>query len=262
MIGLRQLFCAIWYESVWLVADARNSATKFIVSDHPVTVYNRQRGPRSQRCRSDDDPDIWLNGTHTLFPLSLDRILILTNLSWVRNPYQSATRERPNPDPLRSAIFSMLNIQTERHLTEEEVRQINFVLKTRARKYIAAGREEWLYPEKHVSKSDWATFGNGYLLMPDPRSVPFTREMYMGFSDGTSTAFDEYGRRPWDPGFGGRSSAQPDEWHTLNKFRAEFARMQGPYRRGRAYGVDRLDPEKDSDMLHNSFLNYGRKKVR
>jgi hypothetical protein len=260
MIGLRQLFCAIWYESVWLVADARNSATKFIVSDHPVTVFNRECGPRSQRCRGDDDPDIWLNGTHTLFPLSLDRILILTNLSWVRNPYQSATRERPNPNPLRSAIFSLLNIQTERHLTEEEVRQINFIMKMRARRYIAAGREEWLHPEQHVSKSDWARFGNGYLFMPDPRSVPFTREMYMGFSDGTSTAFDEYGRRPWQPNFGERASDQPDEWHTFNRFRAEFARMRGPYRRGRAYSIDRLDPEKDSDMLHNSFVNYGRRK--
>jgi hypothetical protein len=39
MIALRQVFCAIWYESIWLVADARNSATKFILSDHPVTVY-------------------------------------------------------------------------------------------------------------------------------------------------------------------------------------------------------------------------------
>lgn len=24
------------------------------------------------------------NGTHTIFPLSLDKVLILTNLSWVR----------------------------------------------------------------------------------------------------------------------------------------------------------------------------------
>jgi len=260
MIGLRQLFCAIWYEGIWLIADAQNSPTKFIVSDHPVTVYNRQCGPRSQRCRGDNDPDIWLNGTHALFPLSLDRILILTNLSWVRNPYQSATRERPNPNPLRSAMFSMLNIQTERHLTEEEVLQINFITKMRARRYVAAGREDWLYPDKHITKSDWARFGNGYLLMPDPRSVPFTREMHMGFSDGTTAAIDEYGRRPWQPGFGGRVSNEQDEWHTFNKFRGEFARLVGPYRRGRAYGIDRLDPERDSDMLHNSFLNYGHRK--
>ena len=129
MMRLRQLFGAIWFESIWLVADASDSATKFILSDHPVTVYNRRCGPRSQWCRGDNDPDIWLNGTHTMFPLSLDRILILTNLSWVRNPYQSETRLRPNPNPLRSAIFSMLDIQTERRLSEQEVRQINFIIK-------------------------------------------------------------------------------------------------------------------------------------
>jgi len=257
MIGLRQLFCALWYESIWLVADASKSPTKFIVTDHPVTVYNRQCGPRSDRCRGDNDPDTWLNGSHTLFPLSLDRILVLTNLSWVRNPYQSATRERPNPNPLRSAIFSMLHIQTERHFSEEEVRQINFIMKMRARRYIGAGRQEWLYPEAHVSKSDWAKFGKGYLLMPDPRSVPFSGEMMMGFTDGTATAFDEYGRRPWERNYKQRGQ---DEWHTFNKFRAEFAQMCGPYRRGRAAPIGHLEPEKDSDMLHNSYLNYGRRK--
>ena len=135
-------------------------------------------------------------------------------------------------------------------------------MKMRARRYIAAGREEWLYPEQYISKSDWARFGSGYLLMPDPRSVPFKGEMYMGFGDGSSTAFDEYGRRPWESGFGRRSADERGEWHTFNKFRGEFARLQGPYRRGRAYHIDRLDPEKDSDMLHNSFLNYGRRKRR
>ena len=54
MIALRQLFCAIWHESIWLIADSSTSATKFIVSDHPVTVYNRRCGPRSQWCRGDN----------------------------------------------------------------------------------------------------------------------------------------------------------------------------------------------------------------
>jgi hypothetical protein len=261
MIGFRQLFCAIWYESIWLVADASNSETKFIFSDHPVTVYNRRCGPRSQWCRGDNDPDIWLNGTHTLFPLSLDRILILTNLSWVRNPYQSPTRSRPNPNPLRSAIFSMLDIQTERHLTDQEVRQINFIIKRRARQYIASTKEEWLYPESQVSKSDWANYGRGYLLMPDPRSVRYTKEIMMGFSDGTATAFDEYGRRPWDPDYR-RPTDGPDEWQTFHKFQGEFASLIGPHRRGRAFRENGLEPEKDTDYLHNYHLSIGNRKRR
>jgi len=254
MVALQKLFCAIWYESIWLVADAKNSSTKFIISDHPVTVFNRRCGPRSQWCRGDNDPDIWLNGTHTIFPLSLDRILILTNLSWVRNPYQSATASRPNPNPLRSAIFSMLDIQTERHLTEEEVCQINFIIKTRARRYVAAGNEDWLYPENSVSKSDWAHYGHGYLLMPDPRSVRFAREIIMGFKDGTATAFDEYGRRPWDPNYK-RPMKGPDEWYTFHKFQGEFARLFGPTRRGRANHGTGLDREEDPEDFHKYHLS-------
>jgi hypothetical protein len=147
MVQLRQLFGAIWTESVWLIADASRSETKFLISDHPVTVYNRRCGPRSQWCRGFNDPDIWLNGTHTIFPLSPERILLLTNLAWVRNPYQSEVTTRPNPNPFRNAMFSVLDIQTHRFLSEEEVREINFIIKTRALRYVAAGKEEWLYPE-------------------------------------------------------------------------------------------------------------------
>jgi len=260
MTRLRQLFCAIWTECVWLIASATNSQTKFIISDHPVTVYNRRCGPRSDWCRGHNDPDIHLNATHTIFPLSLDRILILTNLSWVRNPYQSPVKARPNPNFFRSAMFKMLEIQSERELDEQEVREINFIIKSRAHRYVAAGEEEWLYPEKHVSKSEWARFGHGYLLMPDPRSLTFTREIIMGFKDGTSTAFDEYGRRPWDPDYKQHEKDAPDEFHTFEKFRGEFARLFGQYRRGRSFQMGHLDPEKDSDYLHNYYLNIGKRK--
>lgn len=89
---LQQLFCAIWTECVWSIADASQSPTKFILSDHPVTVYNQGCFPLSEWCRDNRDPDIWLTGTHTLFPLTLDKILILTNLSWVRYPYGNPTK--------------------------------------------------------------------------------------------------------------------------------------------------------------------------
>jgi Protein of unknown function (DUF4238) len=260
MMRLRQLFCAAWMESVWLVADAVASKTKFIVSDHPVTVYNRRCGPRSQWCRGDNDPEIWLNATHTVFPLCLDHILILTNLSWVRNPYQSPTQTRPNPNPFRSAMFSMLDIQTDRHLCEDEVRQINFVIKSRARRYVAAGKEEWLYPETYVSKSDWAQYGHGYLFMPDPRSIRFTREILMGFRDGTATAFDEYGRRPWDPDYKKPVKDSPDEWHTFLKFQGEFAWLFGRKRRGRASHGTGLDREEDSEDFHKYHLSLDKRR--
>ena len=77
---VQNMFCAVWTESVWQIADASNSPTKFIISDHPVTVYNRACPPLSKWCQGHNDPDVRLHATHTLFPLSLDKILILTNL--------------------------------------------------------------------------------------------------------------------------------------------------------------------------------------
>ena len=66
---LQQIYCAIWTECVWSIADASKSTTKFILSDHPITVYNEGCCPESELCRDDNDPDIRRTGTHTIFPL-------------------------------------------------------------------------------------------------------------------------------------------------------------------------------------------------
>src|SRR4249919_1247068 len=151
LLQFRDLFSAIWAECVWQIAEADESDTKFILSDHPVTIYNRSCGPRNREwCRGSNDPDIRMHASHTLFPLSRDRILILTNRSWAQSPHRAPRELRPNPDYLRGAMFNFLNIQVMRRLTEREVLEINFIIKSRAYRYIAAGVEDWLYPEKEV----------------------------------------------------------------------------------------------------------------
>jgi hypothetical protein len=82
---LQNIYCATWSNCIWLLADATKSTTKFIISDHPVTVYNRACFPGSEWCRGFNDPDIRMVATHTYFPLSIEKVLILTNLAWVRN---------------------------------------------------------------------------------------------------------------------------------------------------------------------------------
>lgn len=259
MIQLQQLYGSLWAESIWQIADASQSDTKFIISDHPITLYNRFLGPRNKKwCRGFNDPDIGMHATHTIFPLSLNKVLIMTNLSWVRNPYQSGVAYRPNPHPLRAAMFNFQSIQTMRMLNEQEVREINFIIKSRAHKYIAAAKEEWLYPEQFVSKSDWNSYGDGLLLMPDPRSVDFNGEIIMGWKDGSATAFDEYGRRPWEQGYG----STDNEFSTFLQFRGDFALKFGQKRRGRAYGIADLDPEEDSDDMHEYHLGMAKKNRR
>ena len=169
MQQLQNLYCAIWTEAVWSLVDATQTQTKFIVSDHPVTVYNRECFPNSEWCREFRDPDIRCVGTHTIFPLSPTRALVLTNHSWVRNPHASAIKWRPNPKLLRSAIFYYPGIQTGRELTEVEINQINFIIKKRANRYVAAAEEGWLYPERCIPSEHWRNLDDQYLLMPDPR---------------------------------------------------------------------------------------------
>lgn len=253
MLRFQQLFAATWTEAVWQIADATESETKFIVSDHPVTVYNRACGPRSDWCRESNDPDIWLNATHTIFPLTLEKVLILTNLSWVRNPYQREIGLRPNPNPLRSAIIKFTDVQTLRHLSEQEVREINFIVKSRAYRYVAAAEEDWLHPERYVSKADWAHFGQGYLLMPDPRPIHGGGTIFWGGGPGPGGAMDAYGRSPGDPDFE-KEDREANEFETLQRFKGEFASLFGPRRRGRTFGAMSLDKEEDSATLHESHL--------
>lgn len=255
MQRLQQLYCALWTECIWQIADASQSNTKFIISDHPITIYNRRCGPITEWCKGFNDPDIAFHASHTIYPLSLEKVLILTNLSWVRNPYQLETTLRPNPSKFRNAIFNFLSIQTHRILNEQEVREINFIIKSRALRYIAAGQPEWLYPEKYISKSNWAKYGQGYLCMPDPRSLSLGGEIFFGFNDGSSSAFDMYGRRPWQKDYGQENI----DHKTLPRFQGEFARLFGPYRRGRSFNSAFLDNELDDDDYHKYHLSLEKK---
>jgi hypothetical protein len=253
---IQNIYSAIWTESVWQIADASQSSIKFIVSDHPVTVYNRECPPMSDYCKGVKDPDIRLVGTHTFFPLSSDKVLIFTNLSWVRDPYQRATAIRPNPKFFRRAIFNFTDIQTDRVLTEEEVLEINLIIKKRAFRFVAAAEKDWLYPERHLTCDHWRKLGNGYLLMPDPRHVHMGGEVYIGYKNGGSEAFGPYGHRPWQRGYKD-PSRENRESRSLERFKAEWAAMHGPKYRGISFhlaGPSHPPQRSDSDEMHEHYL--------
>lgn len=248
----RMVFNALWAECVWQIADASGSETKFIVSDHPVTVYNLAYRPLHQQCRGSGDPDIHLNGTHTIFPLSLEKVLILTNRSWATNPYGSPTKARPNPRYERDAIFNFTDVQVGRPLDEHEVREINFILKSRAYRFIAAAEKDWLYPEHHLAKKvKWSKLGDGYLLFPDPRELHHGGETIIGYGDGSTMARDAYGRTPLDPDYG-KDTLPPAGKDPLARFKGEFAQRFGRKRRGRGWN----EPEEDSEALHEYHLSH------
>ena len=177
---MRDMFCGIWVESIWQIADASQSPTKFIISDHPVIAYNHSCYPKSEWCTSFNDPDINMTGTHTYFPLSSEKIFILTNRSWVLDPYQNSKKPIPITGYYREKVKHNISDIQRRIFLEEEVIEINFITKRSAFKHIAAQREEWLYPEEQLCSTDWHRLGGGYLLMPDPRYVKEINEQESG----------------------------------------------------------------------------------
>jgi hypothetical protein len=250
MVSLRNMYSAVWAECIWQIADADNSETKFIISDNPVTVYNREIGTHNRTWdRERSDPDITLFGSHTIFPLTMDKVLILTHPGWAKNPYQNGMVRRPNINPNRPTIFNYTEVQIDRHLTEEEVRQINFILKNKAQRYLAAYKKEWLYPENYIDPRAWHDFGDGRLLLPDPRSLNVGTQYFVGFKDGSTYAQDEYGRPP------GQSEPSRVEWDTLHRIQGEFAHKYGPVRRGRSFSGPALETETDNLGLHKLFLS-------
>ncbi len=261
MQKLQDMHSATWTEAIWALVDAANTQTKFILSDHPVTAYNRDCFPASEWCRDFRDPDIRLIGTHTLFPLSPTRLLILTNHTWVRNPHARGTKLRSNPKLFRTAMFYYPAIQTGRELSEVEVNQINFIIKKRAYRYIAAAKEEWLHPERHIPSDHWRKLDDRYLLMPDPRSVTVSEEIILGYDNRRSDIFNSYGRRPGQAGFRDKTQEEKER-QSHYAFQGEFARMFGPKRRGVSHDFGGREKTEDSPEFHQWHLSLERKQGR
>lgn len=198
MGSLFQMHATLWTESVWEILCCDNSPAKFIISDHPVTTYNKRHFPASPACRYPLDSLVECVGTHTIFPLDLNRCLVITNLGYVRDPKINPIKQRVNPRYFGKTVLDLRKIQTGRQIDEDYVRAINYVIKSRAKRYIAAGDRDWLYPEKHLRMKMWNKLGGKDFLMPDPRKVSFSTQFIASFKDGSAWGQDEYGRRSDD----------------------------------------------------------------
>lgn len=188
-----QLYHTIWVESVWAVKHCKDSPTKLIISDSPVTTYNRRVFPGSAEVQGFGMAHIERIGTQTLFPLDGDHCLIITNTQYVRNPQGNPLKLRENPRYYAPAHFDLRKVQRGHALEEQEVVAINYILKSHARRYIASSNQEWLYPEKILTERNWHKLGGSrFFLQPDPRLVSFTTAIISGGKKG-SWGYNEYG---------------------------------------------------------------------
>lgn len=192
MQGIRMMHCTIWTEGVREIVSAEESDVKFIVSDHPVTIYNHAVPPNAALCAYPLDPGIALKASQTIFPLNRDFCLILTNLEYAEDPSSSPLEKRTFARNYRHSMVRTDKFIRARKLNELEVARINYVLKARARRHIAAGRREWLYPEQTVDAS-WRELRET-LLPPENELWHFGGETFAKFEDGRVHYQDAFGR--------------------------------------------------------------------
>jgi hypothetical protein len=193
MQSLRTMHCSLWAEGVRELVSAEDSDVKFIVSDHPITVYNYACPPDSELCEYPNDPDISLKGSQTIFPLDKNRCLILTNLEYAQDPENAnPTEQRTNANRMRRSMVNTIEFINSRKLTAEDVTKINHIIKSRSKESVAAGKEEWLYPERSIT-GDWAELRH-VLQPPKNELYRYGGEMYAHFEDGSVHYQDAFGR--------------------------------------------------------------------
>jgi hypothetical protein len=192
MQGIRMLHCAIWVGGVREIVSAEGSDVKFITSDHPVTIYNHAVPPADGACAYPLDPGIALRGSQTLYPMDRDHCLILTNLEYAKDPSIGPLQKKTFARNYRQSITKIDSFIRERKLTAQEVAEINFIVKKRARRYIGGGRKEWLYPERIVTQS-WSELQKT-LMPPELGLLEFGGEIFVKYESGDVHYQDEFGR--------------------------------------------------------------------
>lgn len=183
----------MWLEGTREIVYANESSIKFIISDHPVTIYNYACAPDSQYCEYPNDPSTALIASQTIFPLDKNHCLILTNYEYANAPSSiDPTAKRTHARNFGQTLTRTNAFPRGRKLTEKQVREINFIIKKRARRFIAAAEKEWLYPETDESIS-WQNVRET-LMLPSNNVHEFGGEMFVGYKDGSIYSQDAFGR--------------------------------------------------------------------
>ena len=192
MQGLRFMHCTMWTEGVREIVSAEESDIKFLVSDHPVTVYNPAAPPTAPECAYPDDPYLEWLGTQTVFALDANTCLILTHLEYAQAPHRAnLTAPRTHARYRGRSLVRTDAFIRNRKLSREQVIAVNHLLKQRARRFVAASNAEWLYPERSFSGT-WQ--GIAEVLLPRDELWQFGGEIYVGYADGSTQYQDPFGR--------------------------------------------------------------------
>jgi hypothetical protein len=200
LLNRRKVNCTVWAEGVWEIFSAKKASIKFILSDDPVVIYNLDCYPASLACQYPNDPDPFWRGSRVIFPLSPDAVLVISHIEHVDDPSrQKAQRPRRNARSYDETLISHTDIVNNRELSDENVATINYVLKTRAVRYVASQITDFLYPEKIVDNPKWCDIDR--IFHAKHPSWRGETETYIRYKDGTIRHSNAFGERDIVPGW-------------------------------------------------------------
>lgn len=195
--SLKTVSTTTWSEGVWEIVNSPTE-NSFLITDHPVTLYNRKLLPGSKDCKYPYDAPLGFLGTRTLFPLDFKRLLIITHRPFALEPNSCNPLEiRPNIRSHGKALFHTGSIIKGRQLNIEDLARINLILKTRARRYIATVKKDCLYPERIVMNKLWDSFESA--LIPDSTKVKNIKNIMTVYKDGRKEIVNQFGEIVSDP---------------------------------------------------------------
>lgn len=193
MQHLRQMFGTLWAEAAHEIVSAENAEVKFLITDHPVTTFNAALPDDAAPLAYPNDAPITWNGTQTLFALDANHLLILTHGPYAKTPEAlELTAKRVNARFFGNTMLRTDALIRSRRFDTDAVTAVNALLKSRARRYVAAGQPDWLYPER---APPMARERLAQLLCPPTKDLwRVGGEIHIGYKDGTFGYRDAYGR--------------------------------------------------------------------
>lgn len=194
MQELRRMHCLMWAEGALEILSAAKANEKFIFSDHPVTLFNPYVFPIDADVPRGMDPLLDWMGTQTLFPFDRERLFVLTHLEWTKGQGRSkAKKRRTNARYFDNSMVRYDKCTRNRFLNDEQVLEVNYIMKTRARRFVAGNAVEDLYPERKLKSTMWSRLGR--FLLPQ-NSFGHGGDIFMKRNDGTFYFQDQFGQRP------------------------------------------------------------------
>lgn len=190
---LRNMFGTLWGECVREIVSAHSSQVKFLVTDHPVTMFNAALPHDAPMYADPMDPSLMWNGTQTLFALDANHLLILTHVPYAKDPSSvDALAKRVNARYFGDTLLRTDALIRSRDFTSDQVIMVNSWLKDRARRYIAAADPQWLNPDAN-GRPQLSALADLF-RPPADHLWRYGGEVYIGYQDGTHGYRDQYGR--------------------------------------------------------------------